>query len=96
MENGHILAFRGISSEALYHFVPFHFVSYTISLHNLFHWTSQGEGEFDNRLIKKDFKLNELSFYLSTLQHIENKRNHQQYMSLQARMTCKKESSTAD
>jgi hypothetical protein len=32
----------------------------------------EGEGEFDNRL-KKDFKMNGLSFYLSTIQHIENK-----------------------
>jgi hypothetical protein len=53
----------------------------------------RGEGEFDNRL-KKDFKMNDLSFYLSTIQYIENKSNHPQYVSSQVRKTCKKESLT--
>jgi hypothetical protein len=34
------------------------------------------EDEFDNRLIKKDFKMNGPSFYLSTIPHIENKSDH--------------------
>jgi hypothetical protein len=50
----------------------------------------KGEGEFDIRL-KKDFKMNDLSFYLSTTVYVENKSDHPQYVSLQIRETCKKE-----
>jgi hypothetical protein len=40
----------------------------------------EGEGEFDYKNNKERFYLNDLSSCLSTLQHIENKTDHPQYM----------------